>query len=236
MITRRGGGRLASLESIRAFVRVVELGSITAGAPDQRLMPVVASNRIRDLESRLRVRLLNRTTRKLTLTKIGRVFYEHTRAVIDSGEDAEAAVAGFSGRPRGALRVTALLDVGGRIVAPLIPLFVDAYPEVEVRLRLSDRWVDIFEDQLDVAFFIGRLPDSALKLRRIAECNRVLCAAPDYLVSRSYLARRACRGCRRTCSTGTTAAALSPFAGILLDAHDAGGTAQARGLRPLRYR
>lgn len=169
------------LESIRVFVRVVELGSITAGGRDQRLTPAVASNRIRDLERRLGVRLLNRTTRKLTPTEVGRVFYERARAVIDSLEEAEAAVAGFSGRPRGALRVMAPLGVGRRIIAPLVPLFVEAYPEVEVRLRLSDRRVDILEDQLDVAFFVGRLPDSTLKLRTIAECDRVLCASPDYL-------------------------------------------------------
>src|SRR5690606_39767651 len=101
-----------------------------------------------------------------------RVFYERARAVIDSLEEAEAAVAGFSGRPRGALRVMAPLGVGRRIIAPLVPLFVEAYPEVEVRLRLSDRRVDILEDQLDVAFFVGRLPDSTLQPRTIAELHR----------------------------------------------------------------
>jgi DNA-binding transcriptional LysR family regulator len=169
------------LDSLRVFVRVVELGSITSGGRDLRMTPAVASNRIKELERRLGVRLLNRSTRKLTPTEVGRVFYDHSRAVVDSLESAEAAVAGFSGRPRGAIRVTAPLGVGRRIVAPLVPEFVDSYPEVEVRLRLSDRRVDILQDGLDVAFFVGQPQDSTLKLRKIADCARVLCAAPDYL-------------------------------------------------------
>jgi DNA-binding transcriptional LysR family regulator len=169
------------LDSIRVFVRVVELGSITAGGRDLRLTPAVASNRIKELERRLGVRLFNRSTRKLTPTEIGRVFYEHAKGVVHSLEGAEAAVAGFSGRPRGALRVLAPLGIGRRIVAPLVPEFVERYPEVEVRLRLSDRKVDILEDGLDVAFFLGAPPDSTLKLRKISDCARVLCAAPAYI-------------------------------------------------------
>jgi DNA-binding transcriptional LysR family regulator len=169
------------LESIKVFVRVVELGSITAGGRDLRLTPAVASNRVKELERRLGVRLFNRSTRKLMPTDAGRVFYEHAKAVVDSLDGAEAAVAGLSGRPRGALRVLAPLGVGRRIVAPLVPEFVGAYPEVEVRLRLSDRKVDILEDGLDIAFFVGAPPDSTLKLRKISDCARVLCAAPDYL-------------------------------------------------------
>jgi DNA-binding transcriptional LysR family regulator len=169
------------LESIRVFVRVVELGSITAGGRDLRLTPAVASNRIKELERRLGVRLLNRSTRKLTPTEIGQVFFDHARTVVDSLDTAESVVAGFSGRPRGAIRVTAPLGLGRRVVAPLVPAFAQAYPEVEIRLRLSDRKVDILQDGLDVAFFIGEPQDSTLKLRKIADCGRVLCAAPAYL-------------------------------------------------------
>lgn len=169
------------LESLRVFVRVVELGSITAGGRDLRMTPAVASKRIKELERRLDVRLFNRTTRKLTPTEIGRAFYDHARQVVQSLEDAEAAVSSFSQQPRGAVRVTAPLGVGKRIVAPLIPEFVDKYPEVSVRLRLSDRKVDILEDGLDVAFFVGRPPDSVLKLRKIMDAPRVLCASPGYI-------------------------------------------------------
>jgi DNA-binding transcriptional LysR family regulator len=130
------------------------------------------------------VRLLNRSTRKLTPTEVGQVFFDHARAVIDSLDGAEAVVAGFAGRPRGAIRVTAPLGIGRRVVAPLVPEFAEAYPEVEIRLRLSDRKVDILQDGLDVAFFVGEPPDSTLKLRKIADCARVLCASPGYLARR----------------------------------------------------
>lgn len=169
------------LESIRVFLRVVELGSITSGGRDMRLTPAVASKRIKELETRLGTRLLNRTTRKLIVTEAGRLFYEQARGVVSALEDAEASIAGFSGQPRGAVRVSAPLGVGQRVIAPLVPRFCDLHPEVEVRLRLSDRRVDLFEEELDAAFVLGTPPDSTLKLRKIADCPRVLCAAPAYL-------------------------------------------------------
>ena len=172
------------LDSLRVFVRVVELGSITAGGRDLRLTPAVASNRIKELERRLEVRLFNRTTRKLSPTEVGHAFYDHAKQVVQALEDAEAAISDYSEQPRGAVHVTAPLGVGKRIIAPLIPEFVDAYPEVSVRLRLSDRKVDILEDGLDVAFFVGRPPDSNLKMRKIIDAPRVLCAAPAYLESK----------------------------------------------------
>jgi DNA-binding transcriptional LysR family regulator len=168
-------------ESLKVFVRTVELGSITAGGRDLRLTPAVASNRIKKLENRLDVRLFNRTTRKLTPTEVGHAFYDHARLVVQSLEDAEAAISNFSQHPRGTVHVSAPLGVGKRLIAPLIPEFVDAYPDVSVRLRLSDRKIDLLEDGLDVALFIGRPPDSELKLRKIATTPRVLCAAPSYL-------------------------------------------------------
>lgn len=169
------------LESLRVFVRVVELGSITSGGRDLRLTPAVASNRVKELERRLGVRLFNRTTRSLTPTEAGKTFYDHARKVVETLEDAEAAIDGFSDRPRGTIHVTAPLGVGKRIIAPLIPHFVEEYPDTEVRLRLSDRKVDILAERLDVAFFVGELEDSGLKLRTIIECDRVLCASPSYL-------------------------------------------------------
>jgi len=169
------------LESIRVFVRVVELGSITSGGRDLRLTPAVASKRIKELEARLGTRLLNRTTRKLVPTEAGRLFYQHARNVIGALDEAEAALAGIAGQPRGTIRVSAPLGIGRRIVAPLVPRFVDLYPQVQIRLRLSDRGVDLFAEEQDVAFFLGAPPDSTLKMRKILDCPRVLCAAPAYL-------------------------------------------------------
>jgi len=169
------------LESLRVFTRVVELGSITSGGRDLRLTPAVASKRIKELEKHLGVRLFNRTTRSLTPTEVGKVFYDYAVKALESIEDAEAAVASFSDTPRGVIRVTAPLGAGRRIIAPLVPRFVERFPATEVHMRLSDRKVDILSDGLDVAFFIGTPQDSNLKLRKIADCPRVLCAAPDYL-------------------------------------------------------
>jgi len=112
---------------------------------------------------------------------VGRAFYDNARRVIETLDEAEAVVSGFSGMPHGALRVTAPLGLGRRLIAPLVPKFCDEYPGVEVRLRLSDRNVDIIADGIDLAFFLGEPQDSALKWRRIAECRRVLVATPAYL-------------------------------------------------------
>ncbi|EEE46374.1 LysR family transcriptional regulator [Roseibium alexandrii] len=172
---------MAYLESLRVFTRVVELGSITAGGRDLRMTPAVASKRIKELEKHLGARLFNRTTRSLTPTEVGKVFYEHAVKALESINDAEAAVASFSDMPRGVLRITAPLGAGRRIISPLVPKFVEQFPATEVHMRLSDRKVDIMSDGLDVAFFIGTPEDSNLKLRKIADCPRVLCAAPGYL-------------------------------------------------------
>ncbi|MEP2780910.1 MAG: LysR family transcriptional regulator [Pseudoruegeria sp.] len=172
---------MSYIESLRVFVRVHELGSITSGGRDLRLTPAVASKRLKELEKHLGVRLFNRTTRSITPTDVGTVFYDEAKAILLALEHAEAKVANFSDNPHGAIRVTAPLGVGRRIVAPLVPSFIDAYPEIEVRMRLSDRKVDILADGMDVAFFVGEPNDSNMKLRKIADCDRVLCAAPTYL-------------------------------------------------------
>ncbi|ANT61956.1 LysR family transcriptional regulator [Salipiger sp. CCB-MM3] len=172
------------IESLRVFVRVVELGSITSGGRDLRLTPAVASKRIKELESRLGVRLFNRTTRSISPTEVGRVFYDQAKTVLASVDEAEAVVANFSETPRGAVRVTAPLGIGRRIIAPLVPAFTEKYPEVQVQMRLSDRQVDLMAERLDVAFFLGVAKDSNFKLRQIYDCPRVLCAAPSYLEKR----------------------------------------------------
>ncbi|HAC48222.1 LysR family transcriptional regulator [Sulfitobacter sp. HI0082] len=172
---------MSYIESLRVFVRVMDLGSITAGGRDLRLTPAVASKRLKELEKHLGVRLFNRTTRSITPTEVGTVFYDEAHAILQALDNAEARVASFSDAPRGALRITAPLGVGRRIVAPLVPEFSETYPDTEIRMRLSDRRVDIMADGLDIAFFIGEPSDSTMKLRKFADCDRVLCASPDYL-------------------------------------------------------
>ncbi|WP_292897191.1 LysR family transcriptional regulator [Nitratireductor sp.] len=176
---------MAYLDNIAVFVRVVELGNLSSAGRDMRLSPAVASNRVKELEKHLGVRLFNRTTRQLTPTEQGRVFYEGARKVLEAVAEAEASVADLSGQPRGTIRVTAPLGIGKRLIASGIPEFRDRYPEIEVRLRLSDHEVDMMREGIDVAFKLGILENSSFRMRGIMDCERVLAAAPDYLKRRS---------------------------------------------------
>ncbi|TIQ87248.1 MAG: LysR family transcriptional regulator [Mesorhizobium sp.] len=175
---------MAYLDNIAVFVRVVELGNLSAAGRDMRISPAVASNRIKELEKHLGVRLFNRTTRQLMPTEHGTVFYSGAKQVLEAITEAEAAVTALSGQPRGTIKVTAPLGLGRRLVASGIPDFHDKYPDIEVRLRLSDHNVDIMKEGIDVAFRLGIIEDSSLRMRGIMECERVLVAAPKYLETR----------------------------------------------------
>lgn len=175
---------MSYVTNLRMFVRVYELGSMSAAARDQRTSPAVASGRIAELERHLGVRLFNRTTRKLQPTEPGRLFYDGARAVLAAIDEAEAAIAQTTQTPRGVLFVGAPLGVGRRMVAPALPAFKALWPQIDLRLRLSDRILDLTAEGLDLALHLGRLEDSGLKVRVIAECPRLLCAAPDYVARR----------------------------------------------------
>ena len=175
---------MAYLDNIAVFVRVVELGNLSSAGRDMRISPAVASNRIKELEKHLGVRLFNRTTRQLMPTEHGRVFYEGAKKILESIVEAEAAVSALSGPPRGPIRVTAPLGRGRRMIAAGLPEFRDRYPDIEVRLRLSDHNVDIMKEGIDVAFRLGVLEDSSLRMRGVLDCERVLAASPAYLAQR----------------------------------------------------
>lgn len=177
---------MSYVTNLRTFVRVTELGSMSAAARDQRVSPAVASARIAELERHLGVRLFNRTTRSLQPTEQGQVFYRGALRILETIDEAEAEaeVASISQAPRGSLHVAAPLGIGRRLIAPLVPQFNDLYPEVDVRLRLSDRRLDILGEGLDVLFVLGALEDSNLRVRHIADCPQILCAAPAYVALR----------------------------------------------------
>jgi DNA-binding transcriptional LysR family regulator len=172
---------MAVLENMAVFVRVIELGSFSAAGRSLRLSPAVVSYRIQCLERHLGCRLIHRTTRKLLPTEQGRAFYESSLEVRDAVERAEARVANGSAAPQGSLNVTAPLGLGRRVIAPLVPRFRAQFPEIEVRLRLSDYLVDLFTEAVDVAVRMAVLTDSSLIVRKIADIERVLCASPSYL-------------------------------------------------------
>ncbi|MGR3617822.1 MAG: LysR family transcriptional regulator [Paracoccaceae bacterium] len=175
---------MSYLDNIRTFVRVYELGSMSAAGRDLRISPAVTSARISQLEDYLGVRLFQRTTRNLTATEQGRAFYSGAISVLESVDEAEAQVMNLTDTPRGSLFVAAPLGVGRRLVAPQVPDFLSDYPEISMRLRLSDRSVDLTSEGLDLAFFLGQPEDSTLRIKKIADCQRVLVASPGYVANR----------------------------------------------------
>ncbi|KUF10932.1 LysR family transcriptional regulator [Pseudoponticoccus marisrubri] len=175
---------MSYLDNIRTFVRVYELGSMSAAGRDLRISSAVTSARISQLEEHLGVRLFQRTTRSLTPTEQGKSFYRGATEILEAVESAEAQIASITDNPRGSLYVAAPLGVGRRLIAPQVPAFLEAYPEVSLRLRLTDRKVDLTTEGLDLAFFLGQPEDSNLRIRKIADVPRILCASPDYVARR----------------------------------------------------
>ncbi|CAN0575924.1 unnamed protein product, partial [Ectocarpus sp. 12 AP-2014] len=169
------------LNNVRTFVRSYELGSMSAAGRDLRISASVASSRIAELEKHLGIRLFNRTTRSIQATEQGKAFYPGAVNVIDAVDAAEAAVHEITMNPRGSIYVAAPLGVGRRLIAPLVPKFHELYPDIHVRLRLTDRKLDITGEGVDIAFFLGNPPNSDLRVRKIADCPRVVCASPKYI-------------------------------------------------------
>lgn len=172
---------MSYLDNIRTFVRVYELGSMSAAGRDLRISPAVTSSRISQLEEHLGVRLFQRTTRSLAPTDQGKTFFAAACEVLEAVENAEAQVSNMTDNPKGSLYVSAPLGVGRRLIAPQVPGFLALYPEVNMRLRMTDRKVDMTTEGLDLAFFLGNPEDSNLRIRKIADVRRVLCASPDYI-------------------------------------------------------
>ncbi|MDF1716628.1 MAG: LysR family transcriptional regulator [Antarcticimicrobium sp.] len=175
---------MAYLDNIQTFVRVYELGSMSAAARDQRISAAVASARISQLEEHLNVRLFQRTTRTLNPTEQGHLFYRGACKILEAVDAAEAEISNVTMTPRGSLFIAAPLGLGRRLIAPAVPAFKAAYPLIDIRLRLSDRKLDLAAEGLDLAFFLGIPEDSNLRIRKIADCPRVLCAAPAYIARR----------------------------------------------------
>lgn len=172
---------MSYFDNIRTFVRVYELGSMSAAGRDLRISPAVTSSRISQLEEHLGVRLFQRTTRSLTPTEQGQSFYRGATEILEAIETAEAQIVNITENLKGSLYVAAPLGVGRRLIAPQVPDFLAKYPEVNVRLRLTDRKVDLTTEGLDLAFFLGQPEDSNLRIRKIADVARILCASPEYV-------------------------------------------------------
>ena len=164
-----------------AFVRVVDAKGFSAAAPSLGLTPSAVSKLVTRLETRLGIRLLQRTTRAIHLTADGQAFYGQARRIVADIEALQSEIAGQRGTPHGLLRVTTSLAFSTHQLAPLIAEFLERYPLIELELMPTDRVVDIVEEGVDVAIRIGRLADSSFMARKIGEDLRLVCASPAYL-------------------------------------------------------
>ena len=163
------------------FVQTVAEGSFSAAARSLRLTPSAVSKQVSRLEDRLGARLLNRTTRQLSLTEEGRAFHARCVQILAEIEEAETAVTELHAAPRGTLRVAAAVAFFNHQVMPLLPEFLARYPEVHFDLVMTDREVDMVDERIDVAIRFGRPRESTLIARRLTVSRRVICAAPAYL-------------------------------------------------------
>lgn len=169
------------LKQIESFASVAARGSLTAAANAEGVAPAVIGRRIDALEERLGVKLLVRTTRKITLTHEGSAFLEDCQRLLADLANAEASVSAGGVKASGYLRITAPAGFGRRHVAPLVPRFLEQHPDVNVSLNLSDRVVDIVNESYDCAVRVGDLPDSSLISVRMADNRRLCVATPAYL-------------------------------------------------------
>ena len=172
-------------QSLLAFAKVVETGSFARAADRLDLSVSAVSRQVADLEAHLGVRLLNRTTRRLSLTESGQAFYERCVQLLADLEEAEESVTASAALPRGTLRLTASISFGVGYLAPAVAEFGARHPQVRFDIQLSDRAVDLVDEGIDLAIRIGDIGSQAVIARRIGVAQLICCAAPSYLARRS---------------------------------------------------
>src|SRR5688572_1184436 len=170
-------------QALRVFTQVVESGSFSAAAARLGLSPTATSRHVAELEGHLQTRLLNRTTRRVSLTESGRAFYERGVQVLTDLEEAEQEAARAAVVPRGTIKLTTSVNFGVRNVAPAIAAFVAAHPDVRFDVSLSDRIVDLVEEGFDLAIRIGSGGSESLVARKLGETRLVPCASRAYLAA-----------------------------------------------------
>ncbi|BCH21096.1 transcriptional regulator [Mesorhizobium sp. L-8-10] len=172
---------MARLQAMRLFADTVRLGSFSQAARNAGLTPGSVSRRISELEQGLGVQLFSRTTRQIALTEAGRVYFQHIEKVLDSILEAESAAAALQETPRGTLRIHSRTLFGLLVLSRLIPAFRERYPDIKVELRLSERPIQLREEDCDIDFRIAPPRDAGLMQRKLFSSQRVLLASPSYL-------------------------------------------------------
>ena len=171
-------------DSMSVLLTVVEAGSLSAAARRLGTPLTTVSRKVSELETHLKTRLLNRSSRRVTLTDAGRPYVAACKRILEEVGEAERAAAGEYSAPKGDLMITAPVVFGRLHVLPIVVEFLKAYPDIDIRIALADRVVNIQEDHVDLAVRIGELPDSSLVARRVGSIRRVVCASPAYLAER----------------------------------------------------
>jgi DNA-binding transcriptional LysR family regulator len=172
--------------SMAMFVRVVERGSFAAAAEGSGMTPTMVGNHVRELEHRLKGRLLNRTTRSQSLTELGKRYHVQCLEILSLMDAAELDAREMQASPRGRLRISCSIIYGTCALVPVLASYLDRYPEVQVELSLNDRFVDLAEEGFDAAIRIGALPDSGLIARPLSPSQRIACASPAYLARHGH--------------------------------------------------
>lgn len=169
------------LRAMAVFASVVDRGSFAAAADHLGLSRTATSKLVMELEAHLGVTLLNRTTRRVSLTDAGTAYFERARRILEEVEEADNEAASQTQMPHGRVRVSAPMSFGIRHIAPRLKTYMDAFPDVEIDLALNDRQVDLIEEGFDLTIRIGQLADSSLISRKLATSRLRVCAAPGYL-------------------------------------------------------
>ncbi|MEE4110268.1 MAG: LysR substrate-binding domain-containing protein [Halieaceae bacterium] len=175
---------MEDLNDVAVFVAVVDAGSFTRAAERLKVSRPAVSKQVSRLEESLGVRLLQRTTRRLSLTEAGRIFHAGASRGLEDLAEARAEVSRLQEQPRGVLRINVPMSFGILHIAPLLPEFMREYPELSVEMDLNDRKLDVIEEGFDASVRISDLPDSTLVARRLAPCRHAIVAAPAYLERR----------------------------------------------------
>ncbi|WP_305810476.1 LysR family transcriptional regulator [Photobacterium leiognathi] len=172
---------MSSLNRLLYFNCVVETGSISEASRVFDVQPSSISRQLVVLEQELGVRLLNKTTRNVGLTEAGYKYYEFSQRIVAEFDEAKRAVNDLQDNPKGKLKVSMTVGFGENVVMPLIPEFINLYPNINIELELTERVVDLVEENIDIAIRSGRLPDSTMIAKRLAYNNFLLCSSPQYL-------------------------------------------------------
>lgn len=174
-------GRFDHLLAIRVFARVVESGTFTRAADSLGMPKPTVTKLVQSLESRLRVKLLNRTTRRVTVTADGAAYYERTARVISDLEEIESSMSSAQAAPRGLLRIDLPTSIANMLIVPALPDFLARYPDVQIHVGVTDRVIDLVSDNVDCVIRAGEIKDQSLVARRIADLAMITCATPGYL-------------------------------------------------------